>query len=335
MSSTGRGSAAADWEAERYAARRLRTALLPAASAPGSVLGVVLALLMLLIASALAVLLPASSAVPPADGSALAMPDGRILLVDGDTAYPVLNPVSALLLAGRIDSAENADLTGLAVGTPRGIPGALTAVPARTALLEATWQLCSASPSTHTLTFGTSPYLPPPAGDAVAISDGDSTWVVIGGVRHASEHGADTAVAVSPALAALLPLADGPLPAAAFAPSPATVVCAQSDSAAPFARPSPAALDHSSAGASVHNSGTTVVMPRDSGVLAHRSDGGYWLLAHTGELAPIADDAALGRLGYQPSDAVELPSELIALLSPGPLLSIEAAGAVLPAHTEP
>lgn len=335
MSGTGRSSAAADWEAERYAARRLRTALLPGASCPGSMLGTVLALLVLLIASAVAALAPSSSAAPPADGSALVLPDGRILLIDGDTAYPVLNPVSALLLAGRIDSAGDADLSGLQIGPPRGIPGALTVVPARSALLAAAWQLCASSPGEHTLTFGAAPYLSPPTGDATAITAGDSTWLVIDGVRYAAPSATDAATGVPAALAALLPSADGPLPVSASAPVPAPVACAQSDLAAPFARPSAAALDRSSVGPGVRNASTTVVMPRGSAVLANRADGGYWLLVHTGELAPIADDAALGRLGYQPADAVELPSALIELLSPGPLLSIEAAGAALPAHAAP
>lgn len=324
-------SAADEWEASRYAERRLRERLTPFRRSPGTVLGIVLAVV--LASGAWIVDSVWRTAAPPklADGTAVLLADGRSYVLDDGILYPAANATSARLAAERVEHRENLDLSRYPIGEPRGIPGALTSIPDRDLLMPADWQLCDGA-SPPTFTVGAAPYLPPPAGEGTLVSDGAGLWLVSNGSRAPlAVPGADPALAVptSPTLVSLLPgSTNAPSPDTVL--SPGGVVCAQSDPLAPFAQPSAAAIARRQQHRAPSNNGTQVVMTAGSGLLVPRSDSaGYWLLTATAELAPIADDAALTRLGYRPEDATEIPPALLTLFTPGPMLSISAAKAPL------
>lgn len=322
-------SSADEWEAARYAQHRLRQRMTPFAPHRGSLFGTLLALVVAVTVGAVGALRPGGAPAVLDDGTAAVLPDGRVYVLDDGTLYAAANLVSARLAASRVQEVDGIDLERYRLGPARGVPGALSALPEADALHEADWQLCDGASIPPSLTIGAAPYLPPPADDVIPITDGTTLWLVSGGSRlpvGADPAAADlqAAVLVSPALVSLLPVSSS-------APSPTaqafgTVVCAQSDPAAPFAVPSVAAIprDHEPVGPS--NNGIRVTLPAGGGLLIRQPDGdGYWLLSYTAELAPIADDAALSRLGYRSADAVELPGVLVEMLRAGPELSIEAA----------
>ncbi|GAB3294787.1 type VII secretion protein EccB [Epidermidibacterium keratini] len=75
---------------------------------------------------------------------------------------------------------------------------------------------------------------------------------------------------------------------------------------------------------------SAVVMPRDK-VAVIRVPGdpadSYVVLSDAGLAYAVADRAALGRLGYRPEQALDVPTAVLGLLPRGPELSIEAARA--------
>lgn len=328
-----------EWESVRYAERRLRRRLSPFPEPAGTVVSVVLALLVAAACSAVGALWPAGEPPELTDGTAVVLADGRLFVLDDGTLHPAANLASALLASDRLEHVESLDLGGHPIGVPRGIPGAITALPDPAGLLAADWQLCTGDDPAQTFTVGAAPYLPPPAGERTLLTDGTGLWLVIAGARTALEPGtADqnlgAAVTTSPTVVALLDESRTPvLPDAAGAPAtgaPSAVVCAQSDPQAPLAQPSTAAAARAQPHAAPVNNGTAVVLPPDAGLLVRQGDGaGYWLLSYTAELAPIVDDAALTRLGYSPRQAVDLPEPILGLFVAGPELSIAAAATAL------
>lgn len=336
--------AADEWEAARFAGRRLRERLAPGARGGAHLVGLVLAVLLAAGVWVGGAVWP--TAAPPTftDGTAVVVGDGRFYVRDGGVLHPAPNLASALLLADRVTYLPSLELAGFTIGVPRGIPGAPTTLPKPAALLPADWQLCGGSAG-WTLTFGAAPYLPPLPGDSVRLFDGTRTWLVTAGrraplatdaaqatdapqateVAHAVGAGGTGAVPVPPQLPTLL--AEATSAPTATAPTAPDVVCAQSDPQAPFAVPSAASVARAQQVLAPVNNGTAVVTPAGSGVLARQADGaGYWLLTHTAELSPIADDTALRRLGYAAQQAVTLPQPLLELFRAGPELSVAAAG---------
>ncbi|MFV0533157.1 MAG: type VII secretion protein EccB [Cumulibacter sp.] len=333
--------AADDWESARYAQRRLRRSISTHGDVPG--LGIALVLAVLLVACSYLALAMSGRDSPVAleDHSGVLTEDGQVFVIDDQIAHPSVNLTSARLLSDRLVQAGTDDVNALPIGVPVGIPGALTTLPDPGALLPGRWQLCSGGDGAQTLIWDAASYLAPPTGDGVLFTDGSQEWLVTDGVRTPLPQSPDAsgvaaagfgppppAAPIPSSLLALIPTADRPPAVARWITAPA-VVCAQSDPAAPYAQPSTSALASDSAAHAPSNGDTQIVMPPGAGVLAHREGGGYWLLISSGELAPIADEAALKRLGYEPTDAVEVAHALWDALIPGPELSIEAASAPL------
>lgn len=325
-------TAADEWEAARYAERRLRERLAPYSGSRPLVLGVVVALLVTAGAWVAGAIWPAATPPQLSDGTAVVLADGRLFVLDGGTLYPAPNLASALLAAERVQHLDTLDLTQYPIGEPRGIAGALIGLPDPEALVAADWQLCGGEDTPQTFTIGAASYLPPPAGDIALVTDGSQLWAVSGGLRtpldaDAASEEVTAAVTVSPGILSLLPESyAAPAGTPSSSRSVSAVVCVQSDPAAPFAQPSAAAIARSQPHAAPTNNGTRAVLPVGAGLLVRQVDGsGYWLLSYTAELAPIADDAALDRLGYRADEAVDLPDQLITLFTPGPELSVAAA----------
>ncbi|WP_158716390.1 type VII secretion protein EccB [Blastococcus sp. Marseille-P5729] len=321
-------------EASRFGRRRLRTAI--AGPAPrGGIAALVVAGLL---AAALLVndAVRSRSAVPSIeDGAVVLTEHGELYLVEDGIAHPLPNVTSARLLADQVRSVPGAAIEGLPRGRPLGIPGAPSSLPAPSALLDGSWQLCSDAAADGpgiTLTFGAAPYLSPASGEAVVLDDGQQRWLVHDGHRTPASSTSTAPVIVTiPEIAEALPLAPaGSTGSDLRAGSPGTIACVQSDPAAPFARPSVAAVVRSRSSDGVVIEGirgrVRLVIPRGAGVVARQPDGeGYWLLTSSGELAPVADDRALTQLGYHPASSVRIPVDLTALLPAGPELSVQAA----------
>lgn len=322
-------------EASRYARRRLRRAI--AGPAPrGAVVSLVVTVL---VAGALLVagVVRSRDATPPIeDGAAVLTDDGELYLVEDGVAHPLPNVASARLLADQIVSVPSTAVAGLPRGRPLGVRGAPASLPAPGALLDGDWQLCtddSEDGPRITLTFGAAPYLSPASGEGTLLYDSEQRWVVRDGRRSpAPSQSAHPAIATIPELTGLLPVGSHDEDVQTVTSGgPATVVCVQSDPAAPFARPSAAAIARSRGAADgVLVDGARgqvrVVLPPGAGLLARQpGDEGYWLLTSSGELAPILDEQSLTRLGYPESAAVGVPAELMALLTAGPELSVQAA----------
>ncbi|WP_134322893.1 type VII secretion protein EccB [Cumulibacter soli] len=330
-----------DWESARYAQRRLRRSISTHGEIRG--LGIAMVLATLLIACSYLARATSGKDSPVAleDHSRVLTEDGQIFVIDDQIAHPSANLTSARLLSDRLVRAGTQDVDALPIGVPLGIPGALTTLPDPGALLPGRWQLCSGRDGTQTLIWDAASYLAPPTGDGILFTDGSREWIVTDGVRTPLPQSPDDSGIAAAGLGpppppapiasnvlALIPTADRPLTVTRWITSPA-VVCAQSDPAARYAQPSASALASGSASLAPHNGDTRIVMQPGAGVLALREGGGYWLLISSGELAPIADDAALKRLGYESTDAVEVPHALWDALIAGPELSIEAASAPL------
>lgn len=314
-------------EPARYARRRLRESC--GGGSGHGLLSATLVTLALVVASAVAGRLRAP--IPPPeleDGDAVVTADGSFFLLEEGVAYPLPNRASALLLADRVVPVSLHDLSGLARGRPRGIPGAVSALPAPSALIDTGWQLCTDGPTALHLAFGAAPYLSPADDDTTLLTDGAAYWSISGGARAAASP-SPGAIPTIPELIGLLPT--GAATSGAVPVSGGSVVCAQSEPTAPFARPGAAAVEraaHTTTAVTVSTprASVAVSMPSGSGVLVPQSDGqGYWLLSSSAELAPVADDAALSRLGYRPEQATDVPECLMLLLPAGPELSIDSA----------
>lgn len=330
------GSPLRENEAIRFGRRRLRATLFGTAPRGGIASLVVAGLVAAAVAVTHAVRMP--DAPPPLeDGSVVLTDSGELYLVADGVVHPLPNVTSARLLADDVVKVPVEAIDGVPRGRPRGIAGAPSSLPARTALMGSSWQLCTDASEVDlgiTITFGAAPYLSPASGEAAVLDDGAGRWLVRDGHRApAPTQAPHPVIATIPELTGVLPIAttattDGLAPGAA-----GTIACAQSDPAAPFARPSAAAIARSRTdtdGVVIEGPRGRVrlVLPQGAGVLGRQQDEeGYWLLTSSGELAPIADERALTRLGYDATSAVSIPSELIALLPAGPELSVHAAGA--------
>lgn len=326
--------AAEEAEAERYARRRLQDAV---GSPPprGTVLAVVLCCLLVAATVARSQLTAAgrNPAARPGDGTAVLTDDGGLYVVDGSSAYPAVNLASALLASDRLVHAPSSVLDGFGIGRPRGIPGAPAVLPLPARLVGTEWQLCTDGRESVSLTFGSAPYLSPPAREIVVLDDGERLWSVRDGRRSPASgpEAGGHAVPTLPELVALIPLGEPQAPGGGLpSESAGRVVCAQSDPAAPFARPTAASLERGADGEAVVVPAAGIIvtlrMPARSGVLMREGDG-YLLLGPAGELSPVADDRALRRLGYSPDSVAPIPPQLLALLPRGPTLSVEAATA--------
>ena len=325
-------STASEAESARYARRRLCAALAADSPPRGTVASLALAVVVLVGLVVTDTIRTPKGGPPLTDGTAVATAEGEIYVVESGIAYPTLNRASALLVSDRLISATREDLAALPRGPARGIRGAPSELPDPGALMGAAWQVCTDPDNGISLSFGTAPYLSPASGETVLLDDGTATWAVRDGTRSITPAVGGPAIRTIPELTALIPLTGVGTPVTAPVDVTGSTVCAQSDPAAPFARPSTSAAQRSRQSAqwvSVHTwrGRLDLTIRPGGGVLAERGDGGYWLLTSSGELAPIADQAALRKLGYSHDQAVRIPHELLSLLPPGPELSIDAARA--------
>lgn len=163
----------------------------------GTVLGVLLAGLIVAIFGIYGLFVPGGNNTWRADGTiVMEKESGARYLFTGGQLRPVLNMASALLAAGqshKLSSVSQASLTGVPVGTPIGIPGAPDGLPTAGKLNAGSWMVCArpsdgmavASVPTVTLRLDQpiGVRLPADQGLVVATPDG-ATYLVWRGNRH-------------------------------------------------------------------------------------------------------------------------------------------------------
>jgi type VII secretion protein EccB len=137
----------------------------------------------------------------------------RYLLIH-DQLRPVLNYTSARLAAGgsaTVISVAAASLTGVAVGTPIGIPGAPDTLPRPDRLSRDAWTVCAETaepdrPNRTALVIGSTPGRDLQASQGLLVTTADDTWHLVWQGRRYRLAGPDVAVALGYGTVAPVPV---------------------------------------------------------------------------------------------------------------------------------